>query len=90
MKNFESIFVILLLLFCQICATIKVGLQIPNINKENSMEISERELAQFLDDVKNKELATWQRRRTSEELGSFVARRLAALDRESTDIDLAI
>ncbi len=54
------------------------------------MEISERELAQFLNDVKNEELATWQRQRTSEELGSFVARRLAALDRESTDIDLAI
>ena len=44
------------------------------------MEISERELAQFLEVTKNQELATWQHQRTSEELGTFVARRLAALD----------
>lgn len=44
------------------------------------MEISERELTQFLEATKNQELATWQRQRTTDELGSFVAQRLAALD----------
>ena len=44
------------------------------------MEISERELAQFLEATEKQELATWQRQRTATELGTFVARRLAALD----------
>lgn len=52
------------------------------------MEISERELAQFLEATKNQELATWQRQRTNDELGSFVARRLAALGEDADEIAL--
>ena len=51
------------------------------------MEISEHELVQFLEATKKQELATWQRQRTSEELGSFVSRRLALLDTD--DLELA-
>ncbi len=51
------------------------------------MEISEHELAQFLEAAQKQELATWQRQRTSEELGSFVSRRLDLLN---TDDDLEL
>lgn len=56
------------------------------------MEISERELAQFLEATKNQELATWQRQRTTDELGSFVAQRLRELsdaDIDWSDMELA-
>lgn len=44
------------------------------------MKNSERELAQFLEAVKNKELATWERQRTSEEMSAFVLSKLAGCD----------
>lgn len=56
------------------------------------MEISERELTQFLEATKKQELATWQRQRTTDELGSFVARRLRELsdaDIDWSDMELA-
>lgn len=64
-----------LLLFCQLCATIQSGNN-HHTKKEHHMEISERELTQFLEAAQTEELATWRRQRTSEELHRFVARKL--------------
>ena len=44
------------------------------------MEINTSELAEFLEVTQKKELATWDRQRSSRELDGFVSRRLAALD----------
>lgn len=38
------------------------------------------ELADFLENERKAELKTWERPRTSEEMGAFVTQRLAALD----------
>ena len=40
----------------------------------------ELELTNFLDEVSRQELASWNRERTSAELGSFIARRLAEVE----------
>ena len=53
------------------------------------MEI-DSELAQFLEATKNQELATWQRQRSSDELGGFVTSRLALLgDADDLEFELA-
>lgn len=44
------------------------------------MEINASELAEFLETTQKKELATWERQRSPQELDGFVSRRLAALD----------
>lgn len=56
----------------------------------NELVSADIELAVFLESVKNDELQTWQRRRTSEEMGTFVARRLAMLDGLEDDFELAV
>lgn len=38
------------------------------------------ELADFLENARQAELKTWERRRTPQEMGAFVTRRLAAID----------
>lgn len=53
----------------------------------NEVAPADFELAEFLENVKNEELQTWRRQRTSEEMGALVARRLALLD-DSEDLDL--
>lgn len=49
------------------------------------MEINTSELAEFLEVTQKKELATWDRQRSSRELDGFVSRRLAALDGVQVD-----
>ena len=49
------------------------------------MEINTSELAEFLEVTQKKELATWDRQRSSRELDGFVSRRLAALDDVQVD-----
>lgn len=44
------------------------------------MDISERELARFLETIKQQELRTWERPRTTDELTGFVLRKLAEID----------
>ena len=44
------------------------------------IEQSEQELSQFLDQQHQESLQTWNRERTTDELSSFVARRLAQFD----------
>ena len=46
------------------------------------------ELADFLENARQAELKTWERRRTSDEMGAFVTRRLAAVG-ELEDFELA-
>lgn len=51
---------------------------------------AESDLAEFLDDIQTDKLRTWQRQRTSEEMGALVTRRLASLEGvEEADFDLA-
>ncbi len=49
---------------------------------ETSMHTSEAELINFLDTVRDKELSSWNRQRSQDELAAFVTGRLSILDEE--------
>lgn len=46
----------------------------------SEIELAEAMLANFLDVIKNKELSTWNKKRTPEELVSFIDEKLSVLD----------